>query len=312
MCYVKRQVQIVYYLLDNISGKAPWTNLPNMRTLSQLVKNQNESLYRADVETYLVTLPDIMMRKLARDLLLSDVCKIKQEDKQISYLTDSVVKSIVTDTYWKIWSRNLKGVSDLPLDDPSQSFYGIYVPLSMKATFGSSYKYYLVDLMPLLLEGKFGESSRSSPQWLNERNLTSINLYKRTNPAVVIVTDQSANIILPYKWLALKSDWFTKIIATKDLKMIRQAIYLLLRDSKFYKQVADRKLGKNANSGNLDPKTFPGTGEKIHKLASVLTEFNGLSTNKQNKDGRVFELLSREIVESNLNLAQTELLSQEK
>lgn len=308
MCYVKRQVQIVYYLLENISNMAPWTNLANMRSNAQLLKNQNEGAYRADVETYIATLPDMNMRKLARELLLSDVCKVKQDDTKVTYLTDAIVKSIITEQYWKIWARNLKTRPDLPLDSPNKSFYGIYVPLAMKPTFGSTYKYYLFDLMPVVLEGKFGDTGRSSPQWLNSNDLRSIRIYNRANPAVVIVSDRASDIIQPTSWLALKNEWFTKLMSVKDIKMIRQAVYLLLRDTKFYKQVADRTLGKNANASELS--LFPGTRNNIHKLALILNQFNGESSNTQNRAGHVFELISREIVESNLSLSQTELLSQ--
>jgi hypothetical protein len=329
LCYLKRQIAIIFRILELAQQTPVWVHTggasapyPNMARRNTRLMSTLRGWFRGRVEEFAARAPDPAMTRMVRKMLTTDFCdrlpgeKIGPTGYSVStqYITDEVTAQVANPKFWKLLARTLKEKDNLSLDSPDKMFYGIYVVVYTTATFGDKRNYYLLDLMPFVLKGQLGSTLKPSPQWLSGKELAKTTAYPPGNMGLIIVADKVAQIGSYNKWKALDTKWFSSVLAKANKRasetgnkaraasIIRMAVYLLLRDSQIWDRVAKIEVGSNSGNQIALP-----AGGKTDALKHSLIRLYEMPDSQKRTDKRMLEVITRDMVERNLDVAKSEL-----
>jgi hypothetical protein len=309
ICYIKRQISIIYYLMDHIF-KSSWVksstqttglyNSDKYNTYSTRLKNQVKLWFRTEITQKSNELPKEHRQEFIK--LITELCKTDVISKRTmfnSHFENKVSSRIVSETnFWLLFAGNLKNKSVKEISDKPQNLQRIYIPI-YTPTFTKN-KYYLFDIMPLVLKGKYlGDlGMKSYPQWVTSSDFKGMK-FTRDNSGIIILTNLSSEISDTEKWRAVSKKWLDNLYSKasdqgdKKMWLIRTAIYMLLSNETSYRSKELKKVVLGDNNTN---KTDTGNS----KLSVMLYELSGLSNGNKNRISKYVELVSREYIQNEL------------
>ena len=262
VCYIKRQIHIIYSLFDYIIDS--WwlkTSLPSSRKIrpvspafreSQFLpayRNMKGALlsdFRSEISRLATGVTDSKINNEIRSLG-DDLCGESKEFGMVKKTVSNVVLSdnstnyINNNKFWLTLVANLKNINISEIQTKKPFLKNLYIPVY------SGKKFYLFDIIPFVLEGKYGTYIKTSPQWLNSSDLTSKSLsFPKNNKAIIMISNNVSEIGLFNKWRALPIKWFENVYNKassrasyfknddKSLFIIRIAIHLMLTNDIAY------------------------------------------------------------------------------
>jgi len=315
ICYIKRQIQIIYHLLDK-TLQSWWSTVPDdtrvarlgspafketdFRPSYQSMKSSLTTFFRSEISKMATMVKDTRVMNEIRSLG-QDLCE-KKMDTKINYVGIHIqqenINQIRNDLrYWLLVMTNLKNKQITTLNTLRSNINNLtrlYIPVYI--TSGGYKKYYLFDLMPLIINGSYQSFfGLSPPQWLDYNDLSKEKM-TRTNPGIVILTNSDKDISSPNNWKAISAEFFDGIIDkvssfddTKKMSLIRHAVYLLLFEKDIYNSSATKSelLGLN-ESGNM---------------RGLLKKYTEYSDTMKDEKSKHLIYISREFIESELKNA---------
>lgn len=309
VCYIKRQIVIIYHLLDRISDSW-WTTTPSspsrkrrplgpaflendFKPAYRIMKSSLKEWFLSEI-TKIRSPPELTneIRKLSADLCSSVDPKSKVMVSQ-KFLRESS-QTIITDL--KFWFLLIANMKNIPyFNNKPQLFQKLYIPVYFTSTNNRSY--YLFDLMPLLTKGDYKGAfgNLPSPRWLSPTDLEKSD-FSNENKAIFILTNRSSDIGNKNKWGAIDIKWFDKLLQkvseVPDKKMIilRSSIYILLSDPSIY------------DSSILNKQILSSNSESNIKIRNIFEKF-------QQEGNPNTLLVSREYIKNEIDVAETQVLN---
>jgi hypothetical protein len=327
ICYIKRQILIIYYLLDK-SLESWWTTSPNpairkrrpvapaflesdFKPAYRIMKSSLVEWFRGEVSrlTSSVTEPEMIkeVRTLRRDVCESDKNnRLVKKTTSNKYLQDEKVSEIRADArFWLLLVANLKNKDVSNISSEVQTLQRLYIPVYTKD--GSKRKYYLFDIMPLVLKGNYKGTfgAKPAPQWLNARELSKTQ-FPKNNSGIVIVANSSSNVAYHNSWKAISVDWLDKLVGKseaaassgdpdKKLWYIRTGLYILINDQQIYNSSVLKKEILGSNDAN--------TSSDILKMRAILQLYQGYTNSNKESNSKYLSLVSRDYVKNEMNSA---------
>jgi len=326
ICYIKRQILIIYYLLDK-SLESWWTISPNpavrrrravapafleadFKPAYRIMKSSLIEWFRGEVSrlTSSVTEPEMIkeVRTLGRDVCESDKSnRLVKKTTSNKYLQDEKISAIRADSrFWLLLVANLKNKDIADISSEIQNLQRLYIPVYIKE--GSKRKYYLFDIMPLVLKGNYkGNFGRkSAPQWLTARDLAKTR-FPNSNSGIVMIANTSNNVAYHNSWQAISVDWFDKLVSKSDdaaassgdpdkkLWLIRTGLFILINDREIYNSSVLRK----ETLGSNDVDTTSGGVSQMRALLHLYQEYT--NSNKQS-NSKFLSLVSRDYIKNEM------------
>lgn len=330
ICYLKKQVEIIYAILVAAQKEPFWVSVqptppyPNMSNLNTELFSKLRGWFRGEIAKLTSFTSDPKQVRLINKMLLTDYCETLTDQSigkgysvSQQYITSEVTQFVTTDIFWKLLARMLKANDNLPTDSSDNKFYGIYLPVYTKSTIGNKYNYYLFDIMPYVLKKEINAGLKNSPQWLSGSDLVKTKAFPISNQGVIIIANRVNNISNDSKWKAINADWFQKVldkanIRAKDTKtperafaIIRMAIYILLKDEKTWDTLFNGKdTGKTIGVDSNNEITVAGGKSDALKVAlnKLFIEDNA----QKRVNNRMLEMMTRDMVERDIDVAKTE------
>jgi hypothetical protein len=296
ICYIKRQIIIINYLLEKVIDSW-WTTSPDMRHTRRFkpvfeheefkinYQNMKRSLdqdFFKKISTLKSNIADLNIKKEI-DNIINNTCKIEEEYNKNSsrILENSNIKLFTKIDFWYILSCKLKNKNIKNIKNEIENLKRFYIPVY------SDSQSYLFDIMPLVLYGEYKGNfgGKSQPQWLSVSDLIKKS-FSENNPAIIMNSDS----IHMDKMLEINIEWLDNVVekstdisessgnSDKKIWYIRIAMYNFFTNDKLY------------NFNNINIKEINGDMLKI--LKEYLSQTN---TNKQIKNKHI-EFLSREYI----------------
>ena len=311
ICYIKRQILIIYYLLDK-SLESWWTTTPTDRKKRPIspaflendfkpayrnMKNELTEWFRGQISNLTSTVTNPKMLTEIRNLI-HDTCDTGKNNSQklkttSKYLQDEKISEVRTDIrFWLLLIANLKNKDITTISNQPQNLQRLYIPV-----YDNSNNFYLFDIMPLVLTGNYKGSygGISAPQWLNADDLKKTK-YSKNNSGIVIIANLSSDVAYHKEWKAISIEWLDKLVnksteaasntgdSNRKLWLIRTGLYIMINDSLIY------------DSSALKTKLLTKS-----PMRDVLEEYQGYSNNNKNKNTKYLFLVSREYVKNEMN-----------
>lgn len=300
LCYLKRQVQIVYHLLNRIS-ESWWVRLSLDRKSRDIeppysqedflgaynkMKVNLQQWYQTELAALLSSIADQRIQASIRSMS-SDVCPESEEENLDQKLSD-LANLRTTADYWLTWLQKLKNVNTLDKENK----YNVYLPLYI--TKDNEIKFYLFDIMPLLLEGKYKSAFGLNSQWLSADDLETVE-FTENKVAVVILSNKTKDMANADTWKAIDVRWFDRLNEKasqfdmeKKLWVLRTSIYLLMSDENIYTSSVLNKVSLMKNR------------EDENSLVFLLEEYQTMGQSEQEDEDKVIRFVSREFAALNL------------
>jgi len=325
ICYIKRQIMIVYYLLDK-SLESWCTISPNpavrkrrpvapafleadFKTAYIIMKSSLIEWFRGEVSrlTSAIAEPELIkeVRTLSRDVCESDKGnRLVRKTVTNKYLQDEKVSEIRTDArFWLLLVANLKNKDIANISEEVQTLQRLYIPVYEKS--GSKKKYYLFDIIPLVLRGNYKGAfgAKSSPQWLTAKEVSKTS-FPKSNSGIVLIADTASDVAYHNSWQAISIEWFDKFLIKSDaasggdtdkkLWLIRTGLFILINDQQIY----NSSILKKETLGSNDVETTSGGVSQMRELLQRYQEY----TNRNREENRKYlSLVSREYVKNEMN-----------
>ena len=327
ICYIKRQILIIYYLLDK-SLESWWTISPDdssrkrrpvtpaflesdFKPAYRIMKSGLFEWFRDQVSrlTSTVSDPDMLreIRTLGKDVCDSDKNNhIVKKTVSNVYLQDEKLTAIRTDTrFWLLLIANLKNKNISDISSKPEELQRLYIPVYEKS--GSNRKYYLFDIMPLVLKGNYKTQfgGMSSPQWINAKDIENIK-FTKNNTGIIILANTPNEVAYSNKWQAISIEWLDSLVSIsgkvayeqsnsdKKLWFIRNGIFLLLYNQTIYNNPKLKK--ENLGSNDIDS-----TSNKKSKMRSILQKYQEYTNIDRESNNKYLILVSREYVKNEMN-----------
>ena len=186
------------------------------------------------------------------------------------------------------------------IDSEIRNLQQFYIPVYEMV--GSKRKYYLFDIMPLLLKGNYKGTfgGMSEPQWLTSKDVAKMNFTKK-NSDIVVIANSSNDVAHHDNWDAISVKWFDKLVQksseagnnNKKLWLIRTSLFILLNDQQIYNSPALNKVQLGSNDIDTSPNNMRAMLQKYREYTN---------TDKEDK-GKYVILVSREYVKNEMNSA---------
>ena len=310
VCYIKRQILIIYYLLEQFL-ESWWTMNPVSRRKRPVsppfmeddfkkayrnMKNELTEWFRGEVSNLTKSVTNPKMITEVRNLI-NNTCdthnstsqKIKTTNK---YVQDEKISDIRTNIrFWLLLIANLKNKDITTISNQPENLQRLYIPV-----YDKSNKTYLFDIMPLVLTGNYKGTfgGLSSPQWLNNDDLKKTN-FSKNNSGIVIIASSSSDVAHNTEWKAISIEWLDNLVhksteaaensndPNKKLWLIRTGLYIIINDSQIY------------NSKNIT-NTF-----NSFDIKETLKKYQDYSDSNKNKNSKYLLLVSREYVKNEMN-----------
>jgi hypothetical protein len=327
ICYIKRQIKIIDHLLQK-SLESWWTMSPSASNRKKrpvapafldsdfspayrIMKSSLFEWFRGEVSRLSSTVsdPDILkeIRKLVQDTCESD--KGNRSSQTIFtnvYLKDEALTDISTDArFWLLLIANLKNKSISNIGSNPEELQRLYIPVYENS--GSSKKYYLFDIMPLVLKGNYKSQfgGMSSPQWMNATDLQN-KVFTKNNSGIIVLANTPNEVAYTKNWKAISVEWLNNLVSlseksaykqsnpSKKLWLIRTGIFLLLNKQVMYNSPAVKKeiFGDN----DIDT-TRNGTS----KIISVLQKYQDYTNINKKTNNKYIMFVSREYIKNEMN-----------
>jgi hypothetical protein len=311
ICYIKRQIIIIYHLLDK-SLESWWTTSPSsserkaraispafaeadFKPVYRVMKNSLFNFFRGEVSRLATGIQQKDLAKEVRNLskeLCDDETNSRLVKKSISnvYLQDEKINTIKVDIrYWLLLIANLKNKDTSNIDSEIKTLQRLYLPVY---TGDSKKSYYLFDIMPLILNGNYKGTfgGISAPQWLSPSDLERTN-FSKNNPGIVILANTPTEVASEKTWQAISVEWFDKLVKTasesgnsdKKFWFIRNSLFILLNNSKPYYSPSLKRT-------KIGP-----------ELESLLQKYQEYTISNKEENKKHLMLVSREFIEYEMN-----------
>lgn len=335
ICYVKRQIMIVYHLLDRTLDSW-WTTMPapaerkrqpggpvfvesEFKQEYRIMKGSLSEWFRTSISSLISELTDQALIKEVQTLV-RDVCdsgkssRLSEKGVGETYLKDEKLVDIRTDIkFWLLLIANLKNKDVENISSNAKTLQRLYIPVYEKSVMGDN-KYYLFDIMPLLLKGNYKGAfgNKTYPQWLTAKDITKMS-FPRKNSGIVIVANTSTDVAYFKSWKAISVEWFDKLINNsedssdddldKKLWFIRNSLFILLSDEQIYNSSYLKKVTINTEIEN-DPEQVDNPGTlNMRNVLRKLQEYS--DTNKEEKS-KFISLVSRDYIKNEMNSASVQ------
>ena len=299
LCYITRQINIVYYLLDK-TLESIWTTAPDgkqPRLPSFFKEDEFKRMYRdmkvglsewfrEEISRYILTVKNPEMISEIRTLV-NDSCNITSSKSVPSKtIKDEQIKILTNSNFWLVFIANLKNKNSKNLEKEKNNLNRLYIPIYDNSTD------YLFDIMPLVLSGKYKGvfGGKSSPEWLTADDLEK-EKFSKENQGIVLIAN-TAQDVASIDWNAISVEWFDKLLSKsedasedsdKKMWLIRNAISMIINNNDIY------------NSKSLKIKKI---GEKMKK---VLEKYQNYSDSDKSKNNKYLSLVSREYLKNEMN-----------
>ena len=310
ICYIKRQILIIYYLLDQFleSWWTTPTTITRKRTKPvfigtvfkpayQNMKNELTNWFRGEISTLASTITNPKMLTEIRNLI-RDTCETNSDNsnsqkiKTLKYTFNANKKAVITDIkFWLLLIANLKNKDITTISNQPNKLERLYIPV-----YDKSDKFYLFDIMPLVLignyKGTFG--GMSPPQWLSYDDLKKAK-YEKDNSGIIIISNLQSDVVHYEQWKAIPIEWLDGLVnksteaasnsgdQNRKLFLIRSGLYMMINESQIYESVLKTK--KITNS----------------LMRDLIKEYQIYSNNEKNTKNKYIYLVSREYVQNEMN-----------
>jgi hypothetical protein len=327
ICYIKRQILVIYYLLDK-SLESWWTMSPSVASRKRravapaflesdfkpayrIMKSSLFEWFRGEVSRLTSTVSDPDMLKEIRTLG-KDVCESDKGNQLIKktvsnvYLQDEVITAIRTDArFWLLLIANLKNKNISNISSKPEELQRLYIPVYEKS--GSNRKYYLFDIMPLVLKGNYkGQfGGMSSPQWMTSQDIENTR-FTKNNSGIIILANTPNEVAYNTSWKAISIEWFNNLVSIsgkvsseqsnpdKKLWFIRTGISLLLHSQSIYNSPKVQK-------ETLGSKDVDTTRSGDSKLRLILQRYQEYTNSNKETNNKYLMLISREYIKNEMN-----------
>lgn len=318
ICYIKRQIQIIYHILDK-TMESWWATMPSSsrfrpianpafseseyRPTYRTMKSSLKSWFRSEISKLLSMVKSSKVineiRSFNDDLCSPSIIESKRVSISSVYLKNEKVKEIRDDlNFWLLLMNNMKNKNFKSLDslrEDIRNLLKLYIPVYINV--GNYKKYYLFDLMPLLINGEYKGifGGLDEPHWLDASDLSKQKI-TRQDSGIVIVTNSSRDIGDNKNWKAISVDFFDNLVEkvsqfdyNKKISLIRQSIFIFLFEKEIYtsSKIKSVLLGLN------------GTNNMISLLSKYI-EYNNTVKDQRSKH---LTFVSRDYVEEELKNA---------
>jgi len=346
ICSIKRQILIIYKIVEVLSK----TNMVTTKIdqASQIkfsfgpkydessfilnivnIKTSLEDWFRIEVSRIQNYSKHKNLSEMSKSLLQFDCNNIfvtRSKTINVSNIVDNknTMNIIAKKLFWKIFISNIK-TFDMKLGEKYPEYFnGLYIPVHEKK--GSYIKYYLFDIMPLVLDGKYTSfyGNKTPPQWLtykDELKMKNKSLFNFTknnnnnnnkfkdNKIFVMISNTREDMKHKKKWNSISINFLNKLIDKTDkhssgnidkkMFLIRASIYTILSkiDSYDSKHLEIRTIGnKNSNYTADDDSKF------LQFLIKNTDKFNNFiknnknNNNKKNNNSKKIKMISKELI----------------
>ena len=294
ICFIKRQITIIYKIISKLSKTSlvkernnnstrynlkhgPLYNEDSFSSYINLTKFKLEEFFRVEVSRLSTFSKNKALSLLSRSLLDFQCDNTNFTKNKISNIVDNN-KNIPAVSTYKFWSILISKIKNVNINKPKPKYLNcLYIPVYEKKD--SYYKYYLFDIMPLVLRGDYGLSTfgnKKSPQWLALKdidkqkentkkdgksfwNITSNNNNSnksfKDDKIYVMISNRPEEISNTSKWFAISIKWLDNLVdkTENNIKLLRIAIYTILTQIESYDdKFLDKKVigHENNNSTN--------------------------------------------------------------
>jgi hypothetical protein len=326
ICYIKRQIIIIYYLLDK-TLESWWTTAPisssrkrrqvipaflesEFKPAYRIMKSGLFEWFRDQVSKLTSTIlePEMLkeIRTLGKDLCDSDNSNsLIQKTPSNVYLTNKAITTIRTDSrFWLLLIANLKNKNISNISSKPEELQRLYIPVYENS--GSKRKYYLFDIMPLVLKGNYkGQFGKmSSPQWMTAKDIENTK-FTKNNSGIIILANSPNEVAQHNNWQSIAIEWLNNLVSSsekvaseqsnpdKKLWFIRTGISVLLHSQDIYNSpVLKKEQFGSMDVDDIDDKS------KIILLLQKYQEYTNINRETNNK---YLILVSREYIKNEMN-----------
>jgi hypothetical protein len=323
ICYLKRQILIIFYILTKIGTNSPFL-LDKRTTPKEIYSGQqwlgnfrtfqvkSVSWFKLQVGDIMrsVTNPNIL--KLVQNFASDEICgaSIISEPTSVSqkYMSDDKTNEIVTDPrFWLLAMAGLKAKDPSTVGTAPQLLKKLFLPVYEIS--GNKKKYYLFDIISFVIKGEltgtFG--TKSPPLWYDYNELNKA-IFTKEDQGFIVVTNVTTQLSNTNNWKAFDISWLKNLLnqaiafsqkepgsqENKKMWLIRFSMYLFFKDPSIYENISKQQ---GTYLGSEAVITSPETPALFR---SKLKSIQQMSDSEKDNEKLFLSLISREYFEREL------------
>lgn len=321
VCYLKRQILIIYYLLNRIGSSEIMKK--NINYWNLFSSNSKKTRYEL-VNWFKIQINDLTKGVTNPDMLKTiqsyskDICGDSKVESGVevtaskSLISDDLTNKIISDPkFWLLAMANLKKMDSSVVATNPELLKKLFIPIF--ETVGKKKRFYLFDLIPFVIKGAFTGAfgTKSPPNWHTTREIIETKILEK-DPAYVIVCNESSKLTNDNEWKAINIQWFQNLVkkatdygkedTSKKMFIIRYSIYLLLSDQMVYKNIMENNMGSPL-SNDIDSIKIGGGGESS-RMKQFLININMRGYEEKKQINKFIDIISREMFSIDLENAR--------
>jgi hypothetical protein len=330
ICYMKRQIAIIFYLLTKVQSskfvagvesKYPVASYQSANrnlqvTVRAWFKSQLSELMKGVTNPQIAKTIQSFSKDLCGDAQIESGVTTSTTISQ-QHLRDEETNKIISDPrFWLLAMTGLKGLDPSTVAKDPAKLKKLFIPVYEQLGNGTR-RYWLFDLIPFIVKGTFSGTfgGKSPPQWYNSEELVKSKSFTQQDNAYVIICNNSDQLVNNDKWRAINVEWFTNLIKqanafasktgnpSRKMWVIRFSVYLLMHDTVIYSQVTGGKTGVTCCTNDVVKINVPGVGEQ-GRMKVTLEQLQQMTDSDKRNRGLFVNLISREMFGTDLSNAK--------